>query len=300
MSQNASNSSQSGRQVLVNFGNRYVVFSSDRTSPQPLAFDALRDTKVLPRVADESEIAEERIIQTLRVSDVTNIEPSMQSEPGDVRLVSKDGKQIFVDVKVRQREPKERDYASLFEQLKHVRDLEIWSFNIERLGLTILSLDERNNPQITKLVPIDVWERTETGVFDRNRVLVRVQDWIQRINNLYLDVWSWIPDRHDLRADQSRTVSFSEDLMQSYAIADRDLPVLDIIFGDQVIVSFVPRALWIVGARGRIDLITRTGTRLLIDRGSEGAPNWQLVSAESRRDSVPFNRNEFFTLVSLP
>lgn len=64
--------SPSNRQILVNLGNRYVVFGSTTGMPQPLAFVPERDSELLPRVADEIEIAGERIVQTLKVVKVNN------------------------------------------------------------------------------------------------------------------------------------------------------------------------------------------------------------------------------------
>jgi hypothetical protein len=58
------------RQVLVNLGNRFVVFGPDGGLPEPLRFDPI-DSIATPRVADESEVAETRIAETLRISGMT-------------------------------------------------------------------------------------------------------------------------------------------------------------------------------------------------------------------------------------
>ena len=74
----------------------------------------------------------------------------------------------------------------------------------------------------------------------------------------------------------------SEEMMQQFAVPDRDIPVLDILDVDQVIASFVPRGLWMIGSWGRIDIITRDRTRVLVALGGMGSLEWRLVSPEDR------------------
>jgi hypothetical protein len=64
----ASTFDPSQRQILVNIGNRYVVFGPSPGLPEPLHFDPQVDSEILPRVADESDVTEARIVRTLRVS----------------------------------------------------------------------------------------------------------------------------------------------------------------------------------------------------------------------------------------
>src|ERR1700730_6394914 len=89
------------RQVFVNLSNRFVVFDPDGGLPKQLRFDP-EDSAILPRVADESEVAEARIEET----------------------------SIFVDIKVRERDPRRRDFQSGTERLKLAKskgqDQEVW------------------------------------------------------------------------------------------------------------------------------------------------------------------------------
>jgi hypothetical protein len=64
------------RQVLVNLGNRFVVFGPEGALPEPLRFDP-ENSAILPRVLDESEVAEARIAETLQVSGMTRGDPSV-------------------------------------------------------------------------------------------------------------------------------------------------------------------------------------------------------------------------------
>ncbi len=52
--------------------------------------------------------------------------------------------------------------------------------------------------------------------------------------------------------------------MQRYAVVDREPRVLEVILDDQAIASFVPRGLWLIGAFGRIDMITPDRTIIVV------------------------------------
>jgi hypothetical protein len=290
----------SQRQVLVNLGNRYVVFGPSASLPQSVRFNPDTDSEVLPRVNDEFEVAETRIAQTLRVAGMQSSAVDKESPQADVVLVDSNGNHVLIELKVRDHDPKARDFEQGTKLLKEAagtgRPLEVWYFNIERLKLLIMHLD-RSDLQIDELVPLNVWERTTEGVFTRACVAEEVNDWIRRIVALYEDVRTWLGDRSNLRLDQSRSVTMSEELMQHFAVADREVPVLDVLEADQVIVSFVPRGLWMMGSWGRIDVITGDQTYFLISVGGVGNLEWRLGSSQDRRQTKPFDRGALLTLL---
>lgn len=288
-------------EVLVNLGNRYVVFGRDDRLPGPSAFNAQTDSKILPRVADEGDIAERRIAETLQVTGYNVSRSATAADSGwDIELSKPDGTRIFVEIKVRERELKQRDFETLMQRLSTSNDkskaVEVWTFNIEKLGLSILRLTD--SLEIERLVPLDVWEKTEGGIFERARVVNRVADWEKRIAALYSDIKTWLPMHYEgMKAETNRTVVMSEEMMQKFAVPDRELPILDITLDKQPVISFVPRALWIIGARGRVDVITEAGTRLLVDAGDTNAMRWKLVSAENRSIQVDFNSDALYSLL---
>jgi hypothetical protein len=93
----------------------------------------------------------------------------------------------------------------------------------------------------------------------------------------------------------------SEELMQQFAVTDREIPVLDVLDAEQVIASFVPRGLWLIGSWGRIEVITRARTQVLLALGGQGNLEWRLViSPEDRRQTVPFDKDALLKLVDQP
>jgi hypothetical protein len=163
--------------------------------------------------------------------------------------------------------------------------------------LQMFELDKGRLKEVTSLHPLDVWEFNDDGsTFNRAHVLERVADWENRINALYDKVTQWAEDA-GFRTERTRKVLMSEDLMQKFAVPDRELPVLDILRENQTAASFVPLGLWIIGANGRINIVTHAGTYILVDRARElGKPEWILINPDDRRQFSPFNEAEFSRL----
>jgi hypothetical protein len=290
----------SQRQILVNLGNRYVVFGPAASLPQPILFNPETDSEVLPRVADESEHAEARIIQTVRVSGMTRLAGLEETSNADFALLDHNGNRVFVDVKVRESDPKRRDFEQWTQRLKAAAStgqiLEVWYFNIERSKLGVMHLDQ-SRLRHDELMPLDVWEKTGEGVFRRAQVVEEVEDWVHRVRGLYDEIQTWLGNRPDLHCEQSRSVIMSEEMMQRFAVTDCEIPVLDVLDANQVIASFVPRGLWLIGSWGRIDVITRDLTHVLVALREEGNFEWRLVSPETRQ-LKPFDKNALLQLVA--
>lgn len=283
------------RQILSVIGNRYVVFGPSPGLEQPVMFDPDRDAPLLPRIADESDFFAERLIQSLRVygmERVVVLEPG--SSEADLVLADHEGAPIFIDVKVRAHSPKSRDLNAGYEQIRLGRDegknIEVWHFNTERLNLSIQAYD-KNIPIHCELPPTDVWEKTDSGLYRRDNVVAEVSRWDQSVKQLYRDVVEWCSDISDVKFESSRTVTMSEELMQKFAVSDRELPILDVVSGDQVLASFVPRGLWLIGAWGRIDVITQKQTRMLVMmRVDDVGLEWRIVSPDNRRQTEPLTK----------
>lgn len=228
----------------------------------------------------------------------------LSDEPNqpDLVLSDKDGNRVLVEVKVRQGDPKGRDLSIAWERSKEAKQqglmYENWFFNVDRLKLLRVYWDHEV-PIIEESVPLDVWEKTPESIFRRANVVAEVEDWIFRLDVLYNDVESWLSTHRDFRFERNRTVTMSEEMMQNFAVTDRDVPILDVIEGDQVVASFVPRGLWMIGAWGRVDVITRSQTTILVatrDKEEEEL-RWELVSPEDRRKRVPFNKDSLIAIV---
>jgi hypothetical protein len=291
----------SRREVLVNLGNRYAVFGTASRLPQALHFDPEGDSEVFPYSGRETEALAARIVQSLRVYGMKT--SSAHALEADIELLDEDGNHVLIDVNIRESDPKQRDFEQAeqrvteAERLGHV--LEIWYFNVERLKLFIMHRD-RSLVRIEELTPLDVWQKSEAGTFHRAQVVEEVEDWLSRVAGLYQDVHAWLGDHSGLRCEQTRSVTLSEEKMPEFAVPDHDIPVLDVIDADEVIASFVPRGLWLIGSWGRIDIITRDRTHKLFALGGVGNLEWRLAIPNDPRKMVPFDKSALLALVAKP
>ncbi len=292
----------SRQQILANLGNRYVVFGPSPGLPEPLHFNPDSDSDILPRVADEGEVAEARVIQTLRVFGMKRAIPEAETSTADIKLIDDEGRSVLIDLKVRRQDPKQRDFRESAQRVNEAASkgqrLQIWYLNIDQLKLSSVYVDDRSQLRIDQLVPLDVWEKSAEGVSTRAGVIDEVEDWVQRISGLYQNIRTWLSYQPSFRFEEDRTVIMSEEVMQEFAVSDRDLPILDVLTGEQVILSLVPRGLWLIGSWGRIDVITSDRTRILVAvRDKDGNFEWRLASENDRRRAVPFDRDALLALL---
>jgi hypothetical protein len=289
------------RQVLVNLGNRFVVFGPEGGLPETIQFSP-NDSPILPRVADESEGTESRIVETLQVSGLKRAEPSPASGRGaDIELQDQDGNRILIEVKVREGDPRRRDLDAANALLRRASErgerLEVWFFNIERLKLTVMRYDNGSRLQFDYLAPLNVWEKTPEETFERGRVVEEVEDWLNRVDAFYKNVQIWLAEKPDLHFEQTRTVVMSEELMQKFAVVDRELRILDVLRDDEVIVSFVPRGLWLIGSWGRIDMITTDKTIIILAIKQNDYCEWRFASFENRRQLKILDKSALLELL---
>jgi hypothetical protein len=120
----------------------------------------------------------------------------------------------------------------------------------------------------------------------------RVADWINRIEGLYALLETWLPDQWTSK--RVLTVPFHEELMEKFGIPPREIPVLDLARAGIPEVSVKPRGLWIIGANGRLDLRSKKGTFLIMDRSPAfSTPSWQVAPLGERTHLEPLTKEKF-------
>lgn len=123
-------------------------------------------------------------------------------------------------------------------------------------------------------------------------VAKRADDWERRLVDLYTLLESWLPPGWTAR--RSRTIPMHEELMRQVGLGERQIPALDLIGQGEVRATADPRALWIVGVNGRVDLYTPKGAFFIFDVANSFAPpEWQVVSAQNRMQREPLSRDWF-------
>jgi hypothetical protein len=290
--------------VLVNVGNRYVVFGTRASLPSRRTLGpADVRLRFSERVGDEYEFPHERLVRSILVDGAEVRQCEKTETNGDIEVIYPNSIPVLAEIKIKTHDFTRRELE------QHTRWLntftgstdyfpEVWNFNIERLRLSILYLDRNNLISHYELEALNVWEFTNNeGTFEKSYVEERVSDWVGRIYGIYKEVESWVSERL-LTFDKSRTIIMSEELMQKFAVPDRSIEILDVGKDGNALLSFVPIGLWIFGSRGRIDIISKRGTYLLLDAAQgEDPPKWMLLRDKTSKTFHPWTRELFFSLL---
>lgn len=125
----------------------------------------------------------------------------------------------------------------------------------------------------------------------KKEIALRVQDWIDRIDALYALIREVLAGHENISICTSHSVFMHEELMQKCNLPSVKLPALDIKKNNQIVVTAKPVGLWVIGANGRVDLLSEKGSYILVAQAAHGTkPNWQVFSPSNREKSVKFDR----------
>lgn len=148
---------------------------------------------------------------------------------------------------------------------------------------------------ITVFTP-DVTEQVASEEIDAKLVRQRVEDWANRIEDLYKKVASWLPE--GWAVERQRTVRMDEQLMKDAGVPARDLPSLDILRAGENQGFLEPRGLWIVGANGRLDLVLGGKQYVIVDAAdSFDEPEWKFAPIASRASLSDLTGDAFRALL---
>lgn len=131
----------------------------------------------------------------------------------------------------------------------------------------------------------------------KDRVTARVADWLGRLENLKRDMADWLPEGFHIR--DRPPVPMHEELMRKFHVARANMPSFDILREGTPVMRFQPKGLWTIGANGRIDLVRREGTFILVDQSENlsGNPQWEYYAPGNARATTKLNKDTFIQLL---
>jgi hypothetical protein len=116
----------------------------------------------------------------------------------------------------------------------------------------------------------------------------RVENWLERLRQLYEQINLWA-GAHEWQASEVAPVLMDEELMQRFHVQPVQQPALRLEKSNGKYAFFKPKALWVIGANGRIDLYTTQGTFVVVDQAERFEdPKWTVFGIGGRRQGVPF------------
>lgn len=133
---------------------------------------------------------------------------------------------------------------------------------------------------------------------DKPYIESRVSDWLKRIDDLYESVRTNLSNSRNVKCATSRTMMMHEELMRKFNVPSVHVPILDVIKNDKILVTFKPVGLWVVGANGRVDILSEKGAYILVDTAGKGrAAEWRIYTPTNRKKATAFNRSFLEQLV---
>lgn len=126
----------------------------------------------------------------------------------------------------------------------------------------------------------------------------RVNDWVKRIHDIFSLIVDSCLNYPEIDISVNKTTRMHEELMQQYDVSPVDLPILEVRKNNELLASFKPMGLWVIGANGRIDILTKSGSYILVDIAEKEEPSvWKVYSPKNRRKSVDFNQKFIESLI---
>lgn len=126
--------------------------------------------------------------------------------------------------------------------------------------------------------------------FDKQHIENKTDDWVKRVEDIYSLVKTALADSQGIECRSAGHMTMNDELMQKSGVLPKKVPILDLYKDKSLIASFKPVGLWVVGAKGRIDILTKSGSFILVDvADKDSEPDWKVFSPGSRKKGVVFN-----------
>ncbi len=125
---------------------------------------------------------------------------------------------------------------------------------------------------------------------DAQHIRRRVEDWDKRLHALYGMIGGWLPAGWTARA--GAPVRMHEEMMREFGIAPKEVPTLELVHQTGDAARLEPRALWVIGCNGRVDLKRDSHHYLIVDRAENfERADWQAANAHRRGEREPVTRD---------
>jgi hypothetical protein len=184
---------------------------------------------------------------------------------------------------------------------------QLWEVNLRLRNIGVFSIDSNGHVakkgtryKIRSLIePIGDLQTPSQGGAEvtAGSIQARVDDWVQRIETLYEHIAAWLT-RTPFSVIRGNGVTIYEELMQQFGVPEARLPTLRVLKGDTDIIELRPYGLWTIGGNGRIDIVGRHQSAILVDAEKFPLPpKWRLYSTKTKSGAVPFDKSALLTLL---
>lgn len=127
----------------------------------------------------------------------------------------------------------------------------------------------------------------DTDTLSKTHIEDRVSDWQDRLGRLLTRIEAW-GTSHGWKVEDRTAVESHEELMKRFGVGPISLPSLRLT-QDERVIWVQPKALWVIGANGRVDVFTTKGSFVLVDLAAYGSPaNWTLFGTKRGHPEASF------------
>ena len=128
----------------------------------------------------------------------------------------------------------------------------------------------------------------------------RVSDWQNRVQELIKTLKEWTKDNSSIDVIPARKQKMYEEMMKAFEVPMREIESADIQKNGKTIIVLKPFGLWIMGANGRVDLLTATKNFVLVDESDKFKNSkWKLYLENDKKKGVDFTKESFYQLPRL-
>lgn len=137
----------------------------------------------------------------------------------------------------------------------------------------------------------------EDRIIDKEHIELRVADWKKRIEDLYTTISSWLDgSKYIVRAGSK--ITMYESLMQQFGVPPTEINTIDILDRKIYVLSVKPKGLWIIGANGRVDLLSIKNQYILVDTAEQfEEPKWIIYYAD-RKKHTNLDKQNFLKILN--
>ena len=134
---------------------------------------------------------------------------------------------------------------------------------------------------------------------DKSQIEDRLTDWIERIGNLYDEIESWLHNDLQYRFERSHPTTLEKEMMEKFGVNKIQLPTANIFRHNNLVTSLKPKGLWVIGANGRVDLISKSKLIMLLDLADQFQPaEWHIVYSKNWHKRSPLNKQNLITVLN--
>lgn len=143
---------------------------------------------------------------------------------------------------------------------------------------------------------LDLEEGESLSLFyiDQDYILRRATDWGKRVHGLIAQISTWSETLQNIQVRPSRKLPMHEGLMKDFKVPMQELETADVLKNGKLIIAVKPFGLWIIGANGRVDMLSAKGNYILIDEAEHfKPPQWKIFLNNDRQKGIPFDIEAF-------